>query len=49
PSLGKLTGLSELMQEGRKYGICVLAGIQSTSQLYHHYGDRRCFQSNWFI
>jgi type IV secretory pathway TraG/TraD family ATPase VirD4 len=39
PSLGKLPGLSELMQEGRKYGSRVLAGIQSTSQLYHHYGD----------
>lgn len=39
PSLGKLPGLSQLMQEGRKYGSCVLAGIQSTSQLYHHYGD----------
>ena len=39
PSLGKLPDLSQLMQEGRKYGSCVLAGIQSTSQLYHHYGD----------
>ena len=39
PSLGKLPGLSQLMQEGRKYGACVLAGLQSTSQLYQHYGD----------
>ncbi len=39
PSLGKLPGLSQLMQEGRKYGSCVLAGLQSTSQLYRHYGD----------
>jgi len=39
PSLGKLPSLSQLMQEGRKYGSCVLAGLQSTSQLYHHYGD----------
>ena len=39
PSLGKLPGLAQLMAEGRKYGTCVLAGVQSTSQLYHHYGD----------
>lgn len=39
PSLGKLPSISQLMAEGRKYGACVLAGIQSTSQLYHHYGD----------
>ena len=39
PSLGRLPGLPQLMQEGRKYGSCVLAGIQSTSQLYQHYGD----------
>jgi len=39
PSLGKLPSLSELMAEGRKYGTCVLAGLQSTSQLYKHYGD----------
>lgn len=39
PSLGKLPGLAELMSEGRKYGTCVLAGLQSTSQLYKHYGD----------
>jgi len=39
PSLGKLPSLGELMAEGRKYGTCVLAGLQSTSQLYKHYGD----------
>ena len=39
PSLGKLPSISQLMAEGRKYGACVLAGVQSTSQLYHHYGD----------
>lgn len=39
PSLGKLPSLTQLMAEGRKYGTCVLAGLQSTSQLYHHYGD----------
>lgn len=39
PALGKLPSLPELMQEGRKYGSCVLAGLQSTSQLYRHYGD----------
>ena len=39
PSLGKLPSLAELMAEGRKYGSCVLAGLQSTSQLYKHYGD----------
>jgi type IV conjugative transfer system coupling protein TraD len=39
PSLGKLPSLAQLMAEGRKYGSCVLAGLQSTSQLYSHYGD----------
>ena len=39
PSLGKLPSLTQLMQEGRKYGSCVLAGLQSTSQLYHYYGN----------
>ena len=39
PSLGKLPSISQLMAEGRKYGACVVAGVQSTSQLYHHYGD----------
>jgi len=39
PTLGKLPSLPQLMQEGRKYGACVMAGLQSTSQLYTHYGD----------
>lgn len=39
PSLGRLPSLPQLMQEGRKYGSCVLSGLQSTSQLYQHYGD----------
>ena len=39
PSLGKLPSLPQLMQEGRKYGSCVVSGLQSTSQLYQHYGD----------
>lgn len=39
PSLGKLPGLPQLMQEGRKYGTCVLSGLQSTSQLYQYYGN----------
>lgn len=37
-SLGVLPGLSPLMTEGRKYGACVLAGLQSLNQLYEHYG-----------
>lgn len=39
PSLGKLPSITQLMAEGRKYGASVLAGVQSTSQLYHHYGN----------
>ncbi len=38
-SLGMLPSLPKLMQEGRKYGGCVIASTQSTSQLYHNYGD----------
>jgi len=37
-SLGKLPALTPLMAEGRKYGVCVLAGLQSLNQLYSHYG-----------
>lgn len=37
-ALGVLPGLSPLMTEGRKYGACVLAGLQSLNQLYEHYG-----------
>jgi type IV conjugative transfer system coupling protein TraD len=39
PALGKLPSLTQLMQEGRKYGSCVLAAMQSISQLYKHYGE----------
>ena len=37
-ALGKLPALSTLMAEGRKYGACVLAGLQSLNQIYEHYG-----------
>ncbi|MBY0542702.1 MAG: type IV secretion system DNA-binding domain-containing protein [Sphingobacteriaceae bacterium] len=38
PALGLLPALSPLMAEGRKYGACVLAGMQSLNQLYSQYG-----------
>ena len=38
PALGKLPALSPIMAEGRKYGACVLAGLQSLNQLYSQYG-----------
>jgi type IV conjugative transfer system coupling protein TraD len=38
-SLGKLPALSSLMTEGRKYGACVIAGLQSLNQLYANYGQ----------
>jgi type IV secretory pathway TraG/TraD family ATPase VirD4 len=38
-SLGKMPALAGLMAEGRKYGACVLAGLQSLNQLYTHYGQ----------
>lgn len=38
-SLGTLPTLPKLMQEGRKYGGCIIASTQSTSQLYHNYGE----------
>jgi len=38
PALGRLPALSPLMAEGRKYGACVLAGMQSLNQLYSQYG-----------
>jgi len=37
-SLGNLPALSPLMAEGRKYGACVIAALQSLNQLYDHYG-----------
>lgn len=38
-SLGNLPALSPLMAEGRKYGACVVACLQSLNQLYDHYGS----------
>ncbi len=38
-ALGKLPALSPLMAEGRKYGACVIAGMQSLNQLYSYYGQ----------
>jgi type IV secretory pathway TraG/TraD family ATPase VirD4 len=37
-SLGRLPASSQIMAEGRKYGACVLAGLQSLNQLYSGYG-----------
>ena len=37
-ALGNLPALSPLMSEGRKYGACVMAGLQSLSQLNEAYG-----------
>lgn len=39
PALGKLPSLATLMAEGRKYGACVVAGMQSLNQLYSAYGQ----------
>lgn len=38
PSLGRLPALSTIMSEGRKYGACVMAAMQSLNQLYERYG-----------
>lgn len=38
-SLGKLPSLSTIMAEGRKYGACILAGLQSLNQIYSNYGQ----------
>ena len=38
-ALGKLPALSNLMTEGRKYGACVVSGLQSLNQLYGSYGQ----------
>ena len=38
PAIGLVPALSALMAEGRKYGACVLAGMQSLNQLYSQYG-----------
>ena len=37
-SLGLLPSLPPLMSEGRKYGACVIAALQSLNQLYDNYG-----------
>lgn len=39
PALGRLPALPSLMTEGRKYGACVIAGLQSLNQLYEKYGS----------
>jgi type IV conjugative transfer system coupling protein TraD len=38
-ALGKLPALGGLMSEGRKYGACVIAAMQSLNQLYAGYGQ----------
>lgn len=37
-AFGRFPSLGKLMQEGRKYGACVIAGMQSSSQLFANYG-----------
>lgn len=38
-AFGRFPSLAKLMQEGRKYGTCVVAGLQSSSQLFATYGQ----------
>lgn len=38
-AFGRFPSIAKLMQEGRKYGTCVVAGLQSSSQLFVHYGS----------
>lgn len=38
-SLGRLSSFNTLMTEGRKYGACVLAALQSYNQLLFNYGQ----------
>jgi len=38
-ALGKLPALPTLMSEGRKYGACIIAGLQSLNQLYANHGQ----------
>ena len=38
-SLGNLPAFTPLMAEGRKYGACVVAALQSLNQLYDYYGS----------
>ena len=41
PALQKLPSLETLMAESRKYGGCVMAGVQSYPQLSHTYGHNQ--------
>lgn len=38
-SLGTIPALPTIMTEGRKYGVCVVAALQSLNQLYNNYGQ----------
>lgn len=50
-ALGKLNGLESALTLGRKHGLCIIAGLQSTAQLDRLYGKdaatvlRSCFRS----
>jgi type IV secretory pathway TraG/TraD family ATPase VirD4 len=50
-ALGQIPALGDALSLGRKYGLCVLAGLQSTAQLDQLYGReaaitlRACFRS----
>jgi len=39
PSLNRMRSLEVCVQEGRKYGICTVAGLQNLSSLDHLYGQ----------
>ncbi len=38
-ALGNLPAIDTLTSEGRKYGACVIAGLQSINQIYKNYGQ----------
>jgi type IV secretory pathway TraG/TraD family ATPase VirD4 len=40
-ALGAIPALDEALTLGRKYGLCVVSGLQSTAQLDHLYGRER--------
>jgi hypothetical protein len=50
-ALGRLNSLQGALTRGRKYGLCVVGGLQSTAQLDHIYGResaislRSCFRN----
>jgi type IV secretory pathway TraG/TraD family ATPase VirD4 len=50
-ALGKLSSLESVLTRGRKHGLCVVAGLQSTAQLDRVYGRdgavvlRSCFRN----